>query len=248
PARAWHAARAQRPHNLARRRYGSRLPPGQSSIGSTTGLPFERFRSQIRVKLCRCREERMTPEGILLLTGEDVSSLLSLDDCIAAVEAAFRQHGQGQASPPKVLGMPAGDGGFHIKAATLGASPAYFATKINGNFPGNRERFNLPTIQGLIVLCDAINGSPLAVMDSIEITTLRTGAATAVAARYLARSKSKVATICGCGNQGRVQLRALCRILPLDHVYAFDLNAAQAHKFAADLSGELPETTIEAVK
>jgi ornithine cyclodeaminase/alanine dehydrogenase len=190
----------------------------------------------------------MTPEGILLLTREEVASLLTIDDCIAAVEDAFRQHGQGKAMSPKVLGMPSRDGGFHIKAAMLGASPAYFATKINGNFPSNAQRFGLPTIQGLIVLCDAVNGSPLAVMDSIEITTLRTGAATAVAARYLARPEAKVATICGCGNQGRVQLRALCRILSLDHVYAFDLNAAQAQQFAGDLACELPGVAIEGVE
>jgi len=190
----------------------------------------------------------MKPEGILLLTRKEISALLTLDECIAAVEDAFRQHGQGKTTAPRVLGMPSGDGGFHIKAAMLGASPAYFATKINGNFPSNLQRFGLPTIQGLIILCDAVNGSPLAVMDSIEITSLRTGAATAVAARYLARSNAKTATICGCGNQGRVQLRALRRILSLDHVYVFDVNAAQAQRFAGDLTRELPGVAIEAVE
>jgi alanine dehydrogenase len=189
----------------------------------------------------------MTPQGTLLLTREDVSALLTLDDCIAAVEEAFRQHGLGKTSPPRVLGMPAGEGGFHIKAATLGATPAYFAAKLNGNFPNNHQRYGLPTIQGVIVLCNAANGSPLAVMDSVEITTLRTGAATAVAAKYLARPTARVATICGCGNQGRVQLRALCRVLSLQHVYAFDLNRAQARNFAGELSRELPGIKIEAV-
>jgi len=189
----------------------------------------------------------MSSDGILLLTREDISALLTLDDCITAVEDAFRQHGQGKTSPPLVMGMRSGDGGFHIKAAMLGMSSGYFAAKLNGNFPQNPQRFALPTIQGLIVLCDSVHGSPLAVMDSIEITTLRTGAATAVAARYLARPNAKVATICGCGNQGRVQLRSLCRILPLKVVHAFDLDAAQAQRFAADLSRELPGIKIEVV-
>jgi ornithine cyclodeaminase/alanine dehydrogenase-like protein (mu-crystallin family) len=97
----------------------------------------------------------------------------------------------------------------------------------------------MPNIQGVLVLCDASNGFPLAVMDSIEITILRTGAATAVAAKYLARPDSRVAIICGCGNQGRVQLRGICRVLPVRHVYAFDLNDDHAHRFARELSREL---------
>jgi alanine dehydrogenase len=183
--------------------------------------------------------------GTLLLSRADIVSLLTLEECIAAVETAFRQHGEGRTSPPKVLGMPASDGGFHIKAALLAASVPcfagvpYFAAKLNGNFFYNQQRFAMPNIQGLIVLCDATNGYPLAVMDSIEITILRTGAATAVAAKHLARPESAVVTICGCGNQGRVQLRALRRILPLKRAYAFDVDEPRARRFASDLSGEL---------
>jgi alanine dehydrogenase len=181
----------------------------------------------------------MTTAGTLLLSRTDVASLLTLDECIAAVEDAFRRHAEGQTSPPRVLGMASIDGGFHIKAALLGESLPYFAAKLNGNFFHNQQRFAMPNIQGLIVLCDATNGYPLAVMDSIEITILRTGAATAVAARYLARPDCRVATICGCGNQGRVQLRALCRVLPLARVYAFDLDGTRAGTFTSELSREL---------
>jgi alanine dehydrogenase len=175
--------------------------------------------------------------GTLLLARSDVAALLTLDDCIAAIEDAFRQHGLGRTLAPKVLGMHVAEGGFHIKAA-LGTR-GYFAAKLNGNFPGNRGRFAMPNIQGLIILCDSTNGYPLAVMDSIEITILRTGAATAVAAKRLARPDSRVATICGCGNQGRVQLRSLDRTLPLQCVYAFDINQNQAQTFASELSREL---------
>ena len=187
-----------------------------------------------------------TSPGTLLLTRPDISALLTLDECIAAVEDAFRHHGEGRSPAPKVLGMPARDGGFHIKAALLSSSPPYFAAKLNGNFFYNAQRFAMPNIQGLIVLCDATNGYPLAVMDSIEITILRTGAATAVAAKHLARTDSRVATICGCGNQGRIQLRALCRVLALEHVYAFDVDEAKARRFADELSREL-ELAIEVV-
>jgi alanine dehydrogenase len=187
-----------------------------------------------------------SPSPTLLLAREDVARILTLDECIKAVEDAFRQYGQGRTLQPRVLSLPSTDGGFHIKAALLSLSAPYFAAKLNGNFFLNEQRFAMPNIQGLIILCDARNGYPLAVMDAIEITILRTGAATAVAAKYLARANSKVVTICGCGNQGRVQLRALYQILDLKRAYAFDINEAQARTFAAELSREL-EMDIESV-
>jgi len=74
--------------------------------------------------------------------------------------------------------MPVEGGGFHIKAATMPGAPAYFAAKTNANFPGNPKAHDLPTVQGAILLFDATNGCPLAIMDSAEETALRTGATT----------------------------------------------------------------------
>jgi alanine dehydrogenase len=105
-------------------------------------------------------------------------------------------YGEGSLPPPGILGMPAADGGFHIKAALLPLARSYFAAKVNGNFSGNAQRFGMPAIQGIGFLADADNGEPLALMDSIEITILQTGAAMAIAAKHLARSGSKVATVC----------------------------------------------------
>lgn len=183
----------------------------------------------------------------LLLSRSDVIALLNLDECILAVEQAFKAHAEGRSLPPGVLGVHAKDGGFHIKAAGLELSRAYFAAKVNGNFFCNRERFGLPNIQGVIVLCDAENGAPLAVLDSIEITILRTGAATGVAAKYLAREDATTATICGCGNQGRVSLRALAQVRELKQVFAFDIDDEQAARYAAELSGEL-QLAVTAVR
>src|ERR1041385_2233098 len=118
-----------------------------------------------------------------------------------------------------ISGLSVYNGGFHIKAATMEFDRPYFAAKINANFPLNRVREGLPTIQGTITLCDAVNGYPLALMDSTEITMLRTGAASAVAAKYLARRDSKTLTILGCGTQGRVHLRALARVCEPEFVY-----------------------------
>jgi alanine dehydrogenase len=188
----------------------------------------------------------MKPEGTLLLKRQDVAALLGIEECIAAVERVFRLQGEGRTAPPGVLGVHAQDGGFHIKAGLLELDRTYFAAKTNANFPQNVKRFGLPLIQGVIVLCDAENGYPLALMDSIEITIQRTGAATAVAAKYLARPDSKVATICGCGNQGRISLRALTKVLPVEKALASDNDTAQAQRFAREMAEEL-SIDVEAV-
>jgi len=175
----------------------------------------------------------------LVLARHDVAAVLTLDDCIAAVEDAFRLHSDGRALGPGVLGVHAADGGFHIKAAGLPLGRNYFAAKLNANFSGNPARHDLPAIQGVVVLADAGTGEMLALMDSIEITMLRTGAATAVAARRLARPESSVLTVVGCGIQGRVQLRALARVLSIRTVHAVDQDPDRAAAFAAALGAEL---------
>jgi len=169
---------------------------------------------------------------MLVLSRSDVLAALTLPACIAAVEAAFRLHAEGHTLGPGVLGIPASHGGFHIKAAGLVGDRSYFAAKTNANFPDNPRRFGLPTIQGTVVLADADNGVPLAVMESGSVTALRTGAATAVAAKYLARKDARVATIVGCGVQGEIQLAALVAVLPLERVRLVDADVARAKVLA----------------
>lgn len=181
----------------------------------------------------------MKPNGTLLLTGRDVEALLTIDECMSAVEHAFRVYGEGKTSAPGILGVHARDGGFHIKAGLMELNRSYFAAKVNANFPENPERYGLPMIQGVVLLCDGENGYPLALMDSIAITILRTGAATGVAAKWLARPDSKTATICGCGNQGRISVRALTKVLPIEKFWAWDRDQVQAQRFANELAKDL---------
>jgi ornithine cyclodeaminase/alanine dehydrogenase len=168
----------------------------------------------------------------LLLTGDDYTSLVSMDDCIAAVERAFRDHGEGTLGAG-MLSVHAPRGAFHMKSALL---PRYFAAKLNANFPDNAP---LPTIQGVLVLFDATNGVPLAVMDSIELTRQRTAAATAVAAKYLARRDSSTIAIYGCGQQAGPQLEALSRVLPLKRGTVMDADHDRAMAFAETMSRRL---------
>jgi alanine dehydrogenase len=185
-------------------------------------------------------------EGTLLLRRSDVESLLGLRDCIDAVEKVFRLQAEGKIPRPGILGIHAPDGGLHVKAGLLSGETNLLVAKLNTNFPANGARFGLPTIQGLIVIFDADNGSPVALLDSIDITVKRTAAASAVAAKYLARRSSSVATICGCGVQGRAQVHAINSVLPLKKVFAFDVNDSAAKTFASELSCEL-KIDIEAV-
>jgi alanine dehydrogenase len=189
----------------------------------------------------------MQPEGTLLLRHSDVEELLRLRDCIDAVEEVFRLQGHGKIPGSEILGVKVPSGGLHVKAGFLPHGHSYIVAKLNTNFPNNRAQFSLPTIQGLIAVYNAENGRPLAVLDSIEITIKRTAAASAVAAKYLARKNSSVVTICGCGEQGRAQLRALHSVLPLKKVHAFDLDDRAATNLAAELSHEL-KIDIEPVR
>lgn len=176
--------------------------------------------------------------GTLVLTRSDVARLLTLDACIDAVERALVAHAHGRSLAPQLLSFHGRGGGFHIKAAGLRGGRGVFGAKINGNFAGNLRR-GLPRIQGVVALFDASDGRPLALLDSIEITLLRTGAMTAVAARRLARKDARTATLCGCGLQGRIQLRALLRVLRLERVWCWDRSAEAALRFAREMSREL---------
>lgn len=144
---------------------------------------------------------------------------LTIDECIPAVEEMFRAYGEGRVAAPASLGIDH----FHIKAAIGDV----FAVKINANFPDNPQKHGLPTIQGVIVLFDRERGTPLAVMDSTLITTLRTAAATAVAAKYLARKDAKTLAIIGGGTQGRAHIDAIRLVRPIGDVFVYDADPAK---------------------
>jgi len=174
-----------------------------------------------------------------LLTRSDVAGLLTLPDCISAVEHGFELEGKGEVPLPSILSVHAPNGGLHVKAGFLGLDRPCIVAKVNANFPQNPGLHGLPTIQGVVIVVDAENGFPLIVMDSIEITIQRTGAATAVAAKYLARKDSQTVAIIGCGLQGRVQLQSLMHVLPIKNVRAFDMDPAVVQKFVSFVSKEL---------
>lgn len=168
--------------------------------------------------------------AIRLLSQRDIAMLMSPADYLAAVESGFRAANEGRASSPAPLHLAAGDGGFHAKGALIeNERGAYAALKFNGNFPGNTDQ---PTIQGLILLSDARTGAPLSIMDSIEVTLRRTAAASALAARYLARRDSAAIAFCGCGAQAWAHLEAFADLFSLAEGAAWDGDHGKAASFA----------------
>lgn len=173
----------------------------------------------------------------LILSRRDVRGLMDRAAWLRAVEAGFKAASEGRVQSPSPMAIGGSGGTFHAKGASLGLDGSFVALKLNGNFPGNPDRLGLPTIQGAILLCDGENGSLLAVIDSIEVTLRRTAAATALAARFLARPESSSILVCGCGEQGAAQLAALRDVLPLTHGFAWDRDGGKAAAFANSATG-----------
>ena len=181
----------------------------------------------------------MTEQTLLYLSREEVEAVdLSMADIIAALEEMFREKGQGKVEmPPKP--------GIHTRPdAFIHAMPAYIPSleaagmKWVSGYPGNQAR-GLPYITGLLVLNDPLTGIPLAVMDATWITAMRTGAATALAARYLARPESSTLAVLGCGVQGRSNTHALAALFDLKKVRAFDPRPERTGAYARDIKDQL---------
>lgn len=182
----------------------------------------------------------MSQNQLLYLSQADVADVgLTMAEIIEAVEAAFREKGKGRVEMPPKPGIHPGGGDNFIHAM-----PAYIpAIKSAGikwvsGFPENYRR-GLPYITGLLILNDPETGLPLSVMDCAWITAKRTGAATAVAAKYLARPESSVVGMLGCGVQGRSNVEALNVLFPLKRVMAYDVDAGAARRYADGISARL---------
>jgi alanine dehydrogenase len=167
-----------------------------------------------------------------VLDAESVIRLLDMPSCIRAVEQAFRARGDGRSTPSAMSGLELPHGSLHAKMASLELSRGYVAAKVNANFPRNPVEHGLPTIQGLLVLFDGTNGVPLAVMDSAPLTTIRTAAASAVAASLLARADASTVTFVGCGVQARAHLEALRHVRTVHRIFAIDTRPAIADEFS----------------
>ena len=183
---------------------------------------------------------------LLYLSRADVESVgITMAEIIASLEAVFLEKGKGLTEMPPKPGIHPGppDSFIHAMPAYIPAIQSAGIKWVSA-FPENR-RHSLPYITGLLVLNHAETGLPLAVMDCVWITAMRTGAATALSARYLARSDSTVVGILGCGVQGRTNAEALKVLFPLKKIMAYDINEAAQNNYVNDISSRLDLDVIK---
>jgi len=178
----------------------------------------------------------LSSQEVLYLSRSDVEKVdLKMEEIIRVVEEAFREKGLGRVEmPPKPGIHPKKDSFIHAMPAYIPKMDAA-GIKWVGGFPENYKH-GLPYITGLLILNDPETGVPLSVMDCTWITAKRTGAATAVAAKYLARKDSKVFGIIGCGVQGRSNLEALMAVFNLEEVRAYDINRENLKRYVEEMT------------
>ena len=174
---------------------------------------------------------------LLYLSQNDVVAVgLTMAEIIDALEVAFREKGNGFAEiPPKPGIHPGGGDNFiHAMPAYIPALKAAGVKWVSG-FPENYQR-GLPYITGLLILNDPESGLPVSVMDCVWITAMRTGAASALSARYLARPESSIVGVLGCGVQGRTNVEALNVLFPLTKVMAYDVDSDATDRYVEEIS------------
>ena len=173
---------------------------------------------------------------VLYLSRADVEAVeLSMAEIITEIDKMFQEKGEGKIEMPPKPGIHTRENAFiHAMAAYVPGMEAAGLKWVAG-YPENQKK-NLPYISGLLILNDPDTGLPLAIMDATWITAKRTGAATAVAAKYLARKESSSVGIIACGVQGRSNLEALACQFDLTKVKVYDKFPDVANKFSMEMS------------
>jgi ornithine cyclodeaminase/alanine dehydrogenase-like protein (mu-crystallin family) len=188
----------------------------------------------------------MSEQKLLYLSRADVEKVaLEMPTILDLLEQAFKEKGYGKVEmPPKpgIHTMP--DAFIHAMPAHIPSLHSAGIKWVSG-YPENFKR-GLPYISGLLILNDDETGIPYAVMDCTWITAFRTGAATGLSAKYLARANSEVAAILACGVQGRTNLEALACLFPLKRVYAYDILPEAQAKFIAEMQSKFKFEIISA--
>lgn len=168
----------------------------------------------------------------MVLTWREIDELLDMKEVIQSVEAAFREKGAGKVQMPPKIYLD-----FRRYGGDLRAMPAYLETAdVAGvkivNFHIENRSIGLPSVMAMIELVDPRNGRPLAILDGTKMTSYRTGAASAVATKYLARKNSKVLGVIGAGTQSRTQIEAISKVASLEEIHIYDTDEHASMKLS----------------
>lgn len=181
---------------------------------------------------------------VRVFTIDELKSVISIKDAVETAERVFRGLGDGTViNPTKVtldLGekakYPPYDGFFNAMPAYIGFQDVA-GIKWVGGMLGERRKAGLPFISGMILLANPHLGTFKAVMDGAFITSLRTGAQTAISLKYIFKNrKSLNIGLYGCGQQGRTQIEAIAQVFDIDKLYVYDVRKPAAEKYKKDMA------------
>lgn len=177
----------------------------------------------------------------LLLSKNDVASILTMDRCLTAVEQAFGELARGAAVMPQrtVIKVADHNGLFLGMPAFIGGDLNALGLKVVTVYPNNPSRHDLPTTLGTLLLCDPATGRVVAIMDAGYLTAVRTGAASGVATRYLAREDAETCVVFGAGVQARKQLEAMKLVRSPQKALVIDIDAGARDRFADEMGEAL---------
>lgn len=185
-------------------------------------------------------------ENIKLISRKDVMERLTVDDALKIMEKVYTAHGNGQVLMPSKITLDLGEGNdWPPYGGSYNAMPAYIGEELDMSgikwvwgFNDNPQK-GLPYISAVIILNDPHTGEVLSIMDGSYITDVRTGASAGVAAKYLKSSKAKSVGIIGAGVVGRMNLRAMSRVMEISEVKVKDLRPEVSERYSKELSDEL---------
>jgi len=177
----------------------------------------------------------------ILLTKEQIGNVLVMDDVIESVEEAYKLFSEKKVILPPVLSFEIEKyhGEIDIKSG-YELVDEIVGVKIASGYAHNQQNYGVSNGLATILLIDAKNGVPIAIMEGGLITDMRTGAAGAVSAKYLANPNSKKVAIVGTGIIARWELEALSRVFPLDEVFVWGRNEENIKKYVKDMNGRVP--------
>ena len=180
----------------------------------------------------------------VLLSRSEVKSLMTMKEVVEIAEKTFKGFGEGTTINPTKVGLDLGETAeYPPYEGFMNAMPAYVGwldtagIKWAGGFLGERKKLGLPYITSLILLIDPRVGNFKAVMDGEWITSMRTGAQTAVSLKYLHKGPSIRLGLYGAGGQGHTQTEAVAAVFDIEEVRVFDINRESALKYAEDMKG-----------
>lgn len=172
--------------------------------------------------------------SLRLLTLAEVKQSITMTEAIDAMERAFIQLAQQEATLPLRTGIPVGKNGLTLTMPAYLSKENILGLKVVSVFPDNIQH-NKPSINGTILLLDATSGEPLMLMDAGYLTALRTGAISGLATKYFSRDCPSTVTIAGAGVQAVTQLEAVAAVRPIERVFVWSRNLENAEKFAREM-------------